>query len=73
MRILRIDPDSICRSEPAAFRRLEKLCNSCEAQAVCTLDLARDATDPIRQDWREYCPNAATLNMLSAVESCYWH
>ena len=73
MHILRVDPDKFYRSEPATFRELQKSCSACESHGRCALDLARDAIDPTRPDWRDYCPNAAMLNMLSAVENCYRH
>jgi hypothetical protein len=70
MLILRVDPDRFFDSEPAMFRNLQKCCSACESHARCALDLARDAIDPARPDWRDYCPNVAMLNMLSAVEGC---
>jgi hypothetical protein len=73
MLILRVDPDRLYDSEPATFRELQKSCSACESHGRCVLDLARDAIDPTRPDWRDYCPNAAMLKMLSAVESCYQH
>lgn len=68
MRILRIDPNRLYDSEPAMFRELQKSCSACASHGRCALDLAQDAIDPTRVDWRDYCPNVAMLNMLSAVE-----
>ena len=73
MIVVGVDPDWLSLSEPAAFRELQKCCSACDSHARCRLDLAQDAIDPRRLDWQEYCPNVATLKMLSAVESCYQH
>ncbi len=73
MVILRVDPNKYCRTEPATFRELQKSCSACKSRERCVLDLARDAVDPTRPDWQDYCPNVAMLKMLSAVESCSWH
>jgi hypothetical protein len=70
MRILRVDPDGFSRFDSATFRELQKSCSACEVHGRCALDLAQDAINPTRSDWRDYCPNAAMLNMLSAVENC---
>jgi len=72
--ILHLDVDALARSEPLLFRDLQKLCALCESRGRCVRDLAREAnrepTDVESRDWRDYCPNTATLNMLSAVQSC---
>ena len=68
MLILRIDPDRFADGEPAAFRELQIRCSSCHDHARCVQDLARDAIDPTRPDWRDYCPNAAWLNTFSALQ-----
>jgi hypothetical protein len=34
------------------------------------LDLAQERDQPSNPGWREYCPSAATLNVLGAVQNC---
>lgn len=67
---LHLDQDELARSEPALLRDLQRLCTICESRGRCARDFAQHATDPDRQDWRDYCPNAATLKMLSRLKSC---
>ena len=33
-------------------------------------ELARDPGETASSDWRDYCPNGTTLNMLSTLQSC---
>jgi hypothetical protein len=72
MEILKIDPNGYYESEPATFRELQKSCSACASHELCALDLAHDATDPTRPDWQDYCPNAAIIKILSALENCAW-
>ncbi|HET7680940.1 MAG TPA: hypothetical protein VFK79_12525 [Xanthobacteraceae bacterium] len=71
---LNLDPAEVARSEPALFRSFQRLCTSCRSPMRCARDLAeefaRDPSQPASSDWRDYCPNATTLNMLSTLESC---
>jgi len=67
MLVLCIDPDGFSRAEPALFRELQKSCSRCDNHGPCAQDLVRDAVDPTRPDWRDYCPNAAWLNTFSAL------
>jgi len=71
---LNLDPAEVARSEPALFRSFQRLCTSCRSPVRCARDLAqecaRDPSQPASSDWRDYCPNATTLNMLSTFESC---
>ncbi|MEJ2653543.1 MAG: hypothetical protein P8173_17680 [Gammaproteobacteria bacterium] len=70
MRILRVDPLQFSNEEPAVFRALQKSCSMCESREACIHDLLQDAIDPTGTNWREYCPNVATLNMVSALACC---
>jgi len=71
---LNLDPAEVARSEPALFRSFQRLCTSCRSPMRCAQDLAeefaRDPSQPASSDWRDYCPNATTLNMLSTLQSC---
>ena len=74
MAALNLDPEELARSEPALFRGLQRLCTSRRNPMRCARDLAqefsRDPSEPASTDWRDYCPNGTTLNMLSALENC---
>ena len=59
--VLQIDQDELAIDDPLLFRELQGLCTLC-----------REGDEPGRQDWREYCPNATTLNALGAVQNCSW-
>jgi hypothetical protein len=71
MTLLQLDPDEIARLEPGVFRDLYWRCLSCESQGRCACDLADDAAVPTlpdrRDDWQDYCANAATLGALGAI------
>src|SRR2546423_10498695 len=71
---LHLDAAELGRSEPATLRDLQRLCAMCGSRGRCARDLAQDLTrnpvDPTVQDWRDYCPNGATLNMLSTLQIC---
>jgi hypothetical protein len=34
------------------------------------LDLAQECDESGNPGWREYCPNAATLDVLGAIQNC---
>lgn len=70
MRALRLDPDELYCSEPRAFGILRRLCATCPVPGRCARDLADEFADPAWQDWRNYCPNATTLSILSALRGC---
>src|ERR1700674_331071 len=70
MAALHLDPDELGRSDPATLRDLQKLCTMCRSRGRCARDLAQESADPDWQGWREYCPNAATLDMLSTLKGC---
>jgi hypothetical protein len=68
---LDLDPYEVALSEPALIRHLQGRC--AEYRGHCVLDLAHESTASARQDrqdWRDYCPNASTLEMLSALQGC---
>ena len=67
MRVLHLEPDEFGGAEGWGFRELQKLCNRGEAGAKCARGLADEFADPGWQDWRDYCPNATTLSILSAL------
>ena len=74
MAVLGLDPDELARSETSTLHDLQRLCTMCRSHGRCARDLARDlARDsgaPESREWLDYCPNAATLNMLSTLKIC---
>jgi hypothetical protein len=70
MKALSLNPDDVAHIEPLTVRTLQQRCVKCEKSGQCALDLADELTHPGSQYWRDYCPNAATLSMLSTVQSC---
>jgi hypothetical protein len=69
MQALSHSPDGLAHIEPRTARELQQRCVKCESSGQCALDLADKFADPGWRYWRDYCPNAATLTMLSAIQS----
>jgi hypothetical protein len=67
---LQVDRDELASDDPLLFRELQGLCTLCRSKERCVLDLAQERDQPNNLAWREYCPNAATLNVLGAVQNC---
>jgi len=70
MEALSLNPEEVAHMEPLTVRELQHRCVRCEKYGQCALDLADKFADPAWQSWRDYCPNAATLSMLSTFQSC---
>jgi hypothetical protein len=70
MEALSLNPDEVAHTEPLTVRELQHRCVKCEMPGQCALDLADEFADPGWQSWRDYCPNAAMLTMLSTFQSC---
>jgi hypothetical protein len=66
MAVLHLEPRAVAQLDPAAFRDLQRVCAMCGFKYRCARDLAVETLDPAQQEWRDYCPNAATLNVLGA-------
>jgi hypothetical protein len=60
---LDLDRSEVTRQEPETFRELQQVCSRCKSRRQCARDLASHAADPA---WKDYCPNAATLEALNA-------
>jgi len=59
---LKINAAEIARSEPAAFRDLQRVCALCDSKRRCETDLGEgDAA----ATFEAYCPNALTLKALT--------
>jgi hypothetical protein len=61
---LHVDPGALQRDDPLIMRDLERVCSVCGSKRRCQRDLARF---PDEAAWREYCPNAMTLDALGTV------
>jgi hypothetical protein len=70
MEALSLNPGEVAHIEPLMVRELQQRCVKCKKPGQCALDLADEFADPGWQSWRDYCPNAATLTMLSTFQSC---
>lgn len=70
MRALHLDPDDLVRA-PARMAGVKTgLCARCEARGKCLRALDDEFADPGWGDWRNYCPNATTLSLLSTLHEC---
>jgi hypothetical protein len=72
MLALDLDPYEIALSDPALLRHLQRCCGLCESREDCASDLARASAGRAwqgRDDWRDYCENTLTLEMLIALRS----
>lgn len=64
MAALDLDCKEVARLMPETMHDLQRLCTLCTTRRRCTRDLARDPNDP---NWKDYCPNVATLLALDAM------
>lgn len=68
MAVLNIEADEVDSADPLRFRELQGHCTLCQSKGPCAYDLAHDAAGAGFRDWREYCPNVATLSLLSRID-----
>ncbi len=61
LRLLGIDPEQLCRAEPAVSQDLARCCALCGSKSRCANDMDRN---PGGTAWRGYCPNEQTLAAL---------
>lgn len=61
MAVLHLDPVALAKSDPSTMRDLQRLCSACVAKKRCQHDLVLVPDDP---HWRQYCPNAGTLDAV---------
>jgi hypothetical protein len=69
---LDLDPFELSLSDPALVRHLQRQCTLGESRESCLRDVASDRRGAARRDrreWRECCPNASALGMLTALQS----
>jgi hypothetical protein len=70
MGLLRIDADDLARDEPLLTRELQAQCVACSSKAQCVEELIAEENTGEPRDWRDYCPNAAVLNAIGAIQNC---
>ena len=58
---LGVDPEGLANDDPLVMRDLQRLCITCGYKRQCELDLAKGE---LADNFREYCPNAFTLDAL---------
>jgi len=64
MAALDLDSGEVAEIEWPTFLDLQRVCTMCGDKRRCAHDLSRDPNDTA---WVDYCPNVATLKMLSAL------
>ena len=67
---LGLDSQEFRGAEPLQFQKLKANCLLCPCPELCALALMDETIDYGWQEWRNYCPNATELSLLSAVNSC---
>ena len=68
MTTLNLDIGTWARFEPDILGDLQGRCATCRDSRRCADDFLEHCEDPAWPDWRDYCPNAARLEMLVALQ-----
>jgi hypothetical protein len=68
MTILGLDVGAWERFDPVILSELQGVCATCVSRRRCADDLAKHCDDPTWQGWRDYCANAARLEVLTALQ-----
>jgi pyrroloquinoline quinone (PQQ) biosynthesis protein C len=63
---LGVDPKVLAESDPATMRDLQRLCVNCDYKRSCEHALAQGKA---AESYREFCPNAFTLDALFGAKS----
>lgn len=61
MAALHLNPETLTKTDPSTMLGLQRLCSNCSSKRRCQRDLVRRRDNPV---WRQYCPNACTLEDL---------
>ena len=67
-RMIALNLDIGARVEPGILDDLQGRCATCRGAARCADDFLAHSDDPAWPGWRDYCPNAARLEMLVALQ-----
>ena len=66
MQALGISKVDLNKAAEGVMRDLQRTCACCNEKGLCEKDLAERPDDPI---WKNYCPNAVTLESLSELKA----
>jgi hypothetical protein len=66
---LDLDPCELRLFDPVLARHMQRQCSLCESREYCLQVLTSGSALRDGEDWRDYCPNALALDMLSALQS----
>jgi hypothetical protein len=70
LKSLGLNAIEVKQAEPDFFLGLHRNCVRCDHRLACEADLCRQKSEKTRghaYDWQDYCPNTATLKMLSSL------
>jgi hypothetical protein len=67
LNVLGLDKNALETDDPLVMRDLERLCTTCREKSQCRFDLANGI---IADNFRDYCPNAFTLDALLQDKEC---
>ncbi|MGA7739273.1 MAG: hypothetical protein WCB22_28120, partial [Pseudolabrys sp.] len=62
---LGVDANALEHNDPLVMRDLQRLCTTCGDKRQCQFDLANGVS---ADNFRDYCPNAFTLDALLKVK-----
>jgi hypothetical protein len=62
---LGVDSSRLSRNDPSTMRDLQRLCSTCAFKRRCQSDLINEKA---AMNFREYCPNAFTIDALLAAK-----
>ena len=65
LKVLGIDETKLENIQPRVLRDMERVCAVCGQKGQCDRDLALGTS---RRHYREYCPNAATIDELESTK-----
>ena len=67
---LGLDPYELALSDPALVCHVQRQCTLCDNRECCVQAFGRKSGNAaLRDDWRDYCPNALALDMLVGLQS----
>jgi hypothetical protein len=67
---LGLDPYELAHSDPTLALHLQRQCTLCDNRECCLQAFAREPSGAaLKDDWRDYCPNALALDMLVGLQS----
>jgi len=67
---LQIDRRELAADDPLLFRELQGICTLCPDKEQCVRELATEFDNARWDEWWSYCPNAAMLTVIGALQNC---